>query len=101
MDLLCSEKLNTFDSCVAGIDPVIFQDMRVLQNLLKSESFYIPPCDYFTEVQNDIFPFMRNTVTTWMLEVKKCCFVHIMLCGGLLVEECELSYLILNCYNYL
>ena len=69
MDLLCNEKLNTLDSCIAGKDPAILQDARVLQNLLKRESFYMPPCNYFTEVQNDIFPFMRSIVTTWMLEV--------------------------------
>lgn len=80
MDLLCNEKLNALDSCIAGKDPVILQDTRVLQNLLKSESFYMPPCNYFTEVQNDIFPFMRSIVTTWMLEVRICLFIIIFTC---------------------
>lgn len=67
MDLACAE---TSNKCIrAGKDRAIFRDERVITNLLKDEGFYVPNCDYFTEVQNDIQPFMRKVVTTWMLEV--------------------------------
>lgn len=67
MELICSEKMA--DSSFAKLDNVIFGDYRVLKNLLQSEHFYIPECNYFDEVQHDIQPFMRKVVTTWMLEV--------------------------------
>jgi cyclin D2 len=68
MDLLCAERL--VDSrLVAERDRVIFDDMRVLQNLLDLETVYIPTCNYFGTVQKDIKPYMRKVVSTWMLEV--------------------------------
>ncbi|KAF7287921.1 hypothetical protein GWI33_000263 [Rhynchophorus ferrugineus] len=67
MDLSCAE---TSNKCIRAIrDRAIFNDERVINNLLNDEVFYIPNCDYFAEVQNDIQPFMRKVVTTWMLEV--------------------------------
>ncbi|XP_066999557.1 G1/S-specific cyclin-D2 [Anabrus simplex] len=67
MDLLCVERLS--DCRLAERDPVIFEDMRVLQNILNLETLFIPSCNYFGTVQKDIQPFMRKVVTTWMLEV--------------------------------
>lgn len=69
MDLACTEKLEKIST--ATNDRGIFGDNRVLQNLLRSESSSVPNCDYFETVQNDIQPFMRKVVTTWMLEVRK------------------------------
>lgn len=71
MDLLCVEQLNMTDSCVAERDRVIFDDMRVLDNLLQLERVFMPPCNYFGTVQKDILPFMRKVVATWMMEVSK------------------------------
>jgi cyclin D2 len=67
MDLLCVERLA--DCRLAERDRVIFEDMRVLQNLLDLELVYTPTCNYFGTVQKDIQPFMRKVVSTWMLEV--------------------------------
>lgn len=67
MDLLCAERLA--DCRLAERDRVIFEDMRVLQNLLDLETVYIPACNYFGTVQKDIQPYMRKVVSTWMLEV--------------------------------
>ncbi|KAJ4435640.1 hypothetical protein ANN_18256 [Periplaneta americana] len=67
MDLLCVERLS---GCrLAERDRVIFEDMRVLQNLLDLETVYTPARNYFGTVQKDIQPFMRKVVSTWMLEV--------------------------------
>ncbi|KAH1019911.1 hypothetical protein HUJ04_009658 [Dendroctonus ponderosae] len=52
----------------AAKDRAIFSDDRVIRNLLESEVSYVPNCDYFGQVQDDIQPFMRKVVTTWMLE---------------------------------
>lgn len=68
MDLACTEKLEKVS--IAKHDRAIFCDNRVLNNLLRDENFSVPHCDYFEAVQNDIQPFMRKVVTTWMLEVK-------------------------------
>lgn len=51
-------------------DPSIFRDFRVLENLVRDELLYVPKCNYFEEIQNDIQPYMRKVVTTWMLEVR-------------------------------
>lgn len=67
MELICAEKMT--DCNFAERDRVIFNDIRVLRNLLETEEFYIPKCNYFVDVQHDIQPFMRKVVTTWMLEV--------------------------------
>lgn len=68
MDLACTENLEK--ACIAKTDRYIFGDIRVLHNLLKEEISSVPSCDYFETVQNDIQPFMRKVVTTWMLEVR-------------------------------
>lgn len=68
MDLTCTE--NMASSNFAQRDPTIFQDTRVIQNLLRDEVFYIPSNNYFDVIQTDIQPFMRKVVTTWMMEVR-------------------------------
>ncbi|XP_066146356.1 G1/S-specific cyclin-D2 [Euwallacea fornicatus] len=67
MDLPCGETSNKVIRAVK--DKAIFRDDRVIKNLLRGETSYVPNCDYFTKVQTDIQPFMRKVVTTWMLEV--------------------------------
>lgn len=74
MDLLCSERISP-DNRFAETDRVVFGDVRVLNNLLESESEFVPKVDYFKQVQSDIKPFMRKMVTSWMLEVSS--FFHI------------------------
>jgi len=67
MDLKCGEPST---KCIRAVkDKAIFKDHRVIKNLLADEKLYLPNCDYFVKVQNDIQPFMRRVVTTWMLEV--------------------------------
>lgn len=68
MDLTCTENLEKV--CSAENDTVIFGDHRVLHKLLRDEILSVPHSDYFETVQNDIQPFMRKVVTTWMLEVR-------------------------------
>jgi len=51
-------------------DTRIMQDQRVLLNLLKNESRYLPRTpDYFKFVQVEVKPHMRKIVSDWMLEV--------------------------------
>ncbi|XP_019872824.1 G1/S-specific cyclin-D2 [Aethina tumida] len=64
MDLSCREEPAT-----ATCDRTIFGDPRVVVQMLRDEVLYMPKCNYFTEVQTDIQPFMRKVVTTWMVEV--------------------------------
>lgn len=66
MDFACTESKT---AKYAKRDPTIFKDFRVIENLLGDEMLYVPNCNYFEEMQNDIQPFMRKVVTTWMLEV--------------------------------
>merc|ERR1712141_702822 len=50
-------------------DPAMDLNPRVLQSMLRIEEAHAP-VNYFTkEHQNDIRPWMRRMVTTWMLEV--------------------------------
>lgn len=55
--------------------PTLLSDCRVLDNLLRVEQHCLPLSDYFTSVQTDVEPYMRDTVTSWMLEVlvEQCC----------------------------
>lgn len=53
----------------AFLDPVLLKSDRVLQNLLKAEDRYLPNPNYFSCLQNDIQPWMRDSVAHWMLEV--------------------------------
>lgn len=69
-DLFCCERLQP-DLRKTEKDPVIFNDVRVINNLLCLEKQYVPSCDYFSMVQMDIKPFMRKVVSTWMLEVRR------------------------------
>ncbi|KAA0720745.1 G1/S-specific cyclin-D2 [Triplophysa tibetana] len=66
MELFCLEN-ETYRR--AQKDPNIFCDERVLQSLLTLEDRHVPQRPYFKSVQNDIQPFMRRIVATWMLEV--------------------------------
>ncbi|KAG8229778.1 hypothetical protein J437_LFUL005859 [Ladona fulva] len=68
MELMCLERIAT-DCNRAERDRVLFEDVRVIDNLLSMEPAYVPRCDYFSQVQTDILPYMRKIVTTWMLEV--------------------------------
>ena len=52
-------------------DPVLLKDDRVLANLLSIEDRYLPNPSYFSCVQTDIEPWMRDTVSRWMLEVSQ------------------------------
>lgn len=69
MELMCNERLLPDNNCFAERDSVLFDDIRVLKNLLATETMYLPNCYYFTNLQKDIKPFMRQVVTVWMLEV--------------------------------
>ncbi|XP_048410046.1 G1/S-specific cyclin-D2a isoform X2 [Stegostoma tigrinum] len=66
MELLCCEPETVLRALP---DPKLLQDDRVLHNLLAVEERYLPPCPYFTCVQQDIQPYMRRMVAAWMLEV--------------------------------
>ena len=70
MDLLCCETTDT--ECRAYADPVLLDDDRVLQNLLKTEERYSPSTSYFECVQTEVSPPMRKVVAEWMLEVSNC-----------------------------
>lgn len=67
MDLLCCESSES--ECRAYPDPVLLNDERVLQNLLKTEERYTPCRPYFGRVQQELTPEMRKIVGEWMLEV--------------------------------
>lgn len=69
MDLKCTESIATNN--LAKIDPHLYQDVRVVENLLNEEHSFVPSCNYFEETQTDIEPYMRKVVTTWMLEVSE------------------------------
>lgn len=70
MDLQCIELSSSNNiNNVAKIDEHLYKDLRVINYLLNDEQSFIPICNYFDDMQNDIEPFMRKVVTTWMLEV--------------------------------
>lgn len=71
MDLLCCENA-TVDldmRCKPYLDPVLLTDDRVLFNLLNLEEKYMPNSTYFSCVQTDVEPKMRDEVAQWMLDV--------------------------------
>jgi len=71
-ELLCNEACGgspTSTSQQSTLDPILLKDERVLERLLTLEDHYIPRCDYFKIVQQEIKPFMRRLVVTWMFEV--------------------------------
>jgi len=55
--------------CRAYKDPVILEDLRVFQNMLDIEDFYIAATNYFQNIQSEIRPHMRKLVTDWMMDV--------------------------------
>ncbi|XP_065350416.1 G1/S-specific cyclin-D2-like [Cloeon dipterum] len=67
-DLIC---LESFTESRARMDPVIFHDPRILENMLVNEEASVVPCDYFATVQKDsqVQPYMRADIVTWMTEV--------------------------------
>ena len=66
MELLCTEMLDSTPK--ANYDLVIFRDPRVLANLLSLEPNYTPAY-YLGSIQQQLEPYMRKIMTTWMLEV--------------------------------
>ncbi len=52
-------------------DTRVFSDRRLLQNFNKIQDFYIDTNQesYFDTIQNDLEPYMRKAVVSWMLEV--------------------------------
>ena len=52
----------------ARADPTIRCDPRVITNLLSLERSTMITSDYFVK-QSEVEPYMRNIVTSWMLEV--------------------------------
>lgn len=67
--LLCADACPEV-AAVAGRDPAIMRDERVLQQLLRLERHSTPAHDYFTaNASSELQPYMRRVVTTWMLEV--------------------------------
>lgn len=71
MSLLCCENA-TVDldmKCKSYLDPVLLGDDRVLLNLLNLEEKYMPNSRYFSCVQTDVEPRMRDSVAHWMLDV--------------------------------
>merc|ERR1712066_394675 len=58
------------------VDPNLVEDNRVLLNLIRTESRYLPKYpNYFKTVQVEVKPHMRKIVSDWMLEVSQelCC----------------------------
>ena len=52
------------------VDPSLVADNRVLSNLIRMESRYLPKYpNYFKTVQVEVKPHMRKIVSDWMLEV--------------------------------
>ncbi|XP_042300737.1 G1/S-specific cyclin-D2-like, partial [Sceloporus undulatus] len=50
-------------------DPALLRDPCVLRNLLSQEGRYVPQASYFHGLQDEIQPWMRETLAFWMLEV--------------------------------
>ena len=51
-------------------DSNLLKDDRVLKNMLKNQIQCVPELsDYLREIQPDLTPGMRKTVTDWMLQV--------------------------------
>lgn len=73
MDLACIENIPA--TIYAPKDPTIFNDFRVIKTLLNDEVLYTPHTNYFLNIQNDIEPFMRKVVATWMVEVLIICSI--------------------------
>ncbi len=64
-------------------DPAIFEDPRVIENILQLNSKYQPSASYFDEMQCDVKPKMRKILLSWMLEVRlTVLFSSTLLCSG-------------------
>ena len=71
MELFCAETLDFNDEVImidvpAEIDPVIAQDRRVLENMLKAEK-EVTVEDYCGKKDSNLAPHMRKIVTDWMM----------------------------------
>lgn len=64
--LLCAESFYS-DGITAAKDSTIWDDQRVLDDLLETEATYMPSMQYFKN--SDLDPSTRKTVTQWMREV--------------------------------
>jgi len=67
-ELMCLESMV---ESRARLDPVIFRDPRILDNMLANEAASVVAADYFDTVQKDnqIRPYMRADIVKWMMEV--------------------------------
>lgn len=54
-----------------SVDFAMLNDERTLDNLVYLEDYYRIQANYFAYIQNEIKPWMRKTLATWMLEVCK------------------------------
>ncbi|CAH0381648.1 unnamed protein product [Bemisia tabaci] len=68
MDLLCCENGVIPDEVKAYIDPILINDDRVLENLLRDDA-QSSIKNYFVTIQREITPKMRELVAEWMWEV--------------------------------
>ena len=66
--LLCEELSACSELRRSFADQVMLNDDRVLQNLLIIEEHCLPSAKYF-DFQPEVKPFMRQILTSWMLEV--------------------------------
>jgi len=71
MNLQCDETCVGERVIRARRDPTLLDDSRVLENLLKLEDRYLVSTNYFDHVQEDVKPYMREMVATWMMQVPK------------------------------
>lgn len=78
-ELLCSEPLDSLDSdseaceegCQSFYDPAILNHPQVMRRLKDLELMMRQPKNYFTtNSKNEILPYMRKVVASWMLEVR-------------------------------
>ncbi|XP_059470628.1 G1/S-specific cyclin-D2-like [Neocloeon triangulifer] len=67
-NLLCLESIA---ESRASMDPVIFRDPRILDNMLANEAASVVSADYFATTQKDthVRPYMRADIVEWMMEV--------------------------------
>lgn len=67
-DLMCLESIV---ESRARLDPVIFRDPRILDNMLANECASVVTEDYFetTQKDNHIRAYMRSDIVVWMMEV--------------------------------
>lgn len=70
---MCSENIvadSSLDMNCAEIDKTMIKDPRVVKNLLELERSTVIKFDYFKQIQEEITPYMRGVVASWMMEVR-------------------------------